>query len=178
MIIDTSAEALQHYSVQAKLPDERLIQVRAIHATDKHALQLSVHQQSARSKYFRFFQSKNNLSEQELANLTKVDFINHIALVAHFEQDEIIAGVGRYILNDVNEAEITFAVHDSYHRLGIATLLLHHLTLIAQASNINYFRAMVMPENHKMLRVLSNSGLHQEKMTKDGAVDVRLTLVA
>jgi GNAT superfamily N-acetyltransferase len=105
-----------------------------------------------------------------------------VALVAIIvEEGPLIVGVGRYIAGDEVEpmraAEISFAVDDAHHGLGITTILLRHLATIARTAGIAEFRASVLSDNRKMLRVLDHSGLRQEHIAEGGVVEVRLSLV-
>jgi GNAT superfamily N-acetyltransferase len=180
--MDATPEALRHYAVRDRLRDGRALLVRAIGPDDKRALLDGLHRLSEESAYLRFFQLKHEPSARELAYFTEVDFAGHVALVAIVEEEgPLFVGVGRYIVCDEVEptraAEVTFAVDDAHQGLGIATILLRHLANIARAAAISEFCASVLSGNHKMLRVLSHSGLPQEQTTEGGVVDVRLSLV-
>ena len=178
--MDTTPGALRLYAARDRLLDGRFLLVRAIRPDDKLAIQDGLHRLSAESAYFRFFQLKRQASPKELAYFTELDFADHVALIAIVEGAALVVGVGRYIVCDevesIRAAEIAFAVDDAYHGRGIATILLRHLAKIARAAAISEFRASVLPDNHKMLRVLAHSGLPQEHTTEDGVVEVRLSL--
>jgi GNAT superfamily N-acetyltransferase len=177
--MDTSPEALRRYTAHDRLLDGHDLLVRAICPDDKRALEDGLHRLTPESAYFRFFRPKHDLSPQELVYFTEVDFEHHVALVAVVAETQLVVGVGRYIVGDseaVRAAEIAFAVDDAYHGLGIATILLRHLTDIARAAGISHFHASVLSQNHKMLDVFSHSGLPQERAVEEGVVEVRLLL--
>lgn len=179
--MDTTPEALRRYTARDRLRDGRELLVRAIRPDDKPALQDGLHRLSDESAYFRFFQSKHEPSAKELAYFTEVDFAAHVALVAIVvEEGPRVVGVGRYIVCEVEPiraAEIAFAVDDAHQGLGIATILLRHLAKIARAAGVTEFRASVLSDNHKMLRVFARWGLPQRHTTEGGVVEVRLSLV-
>ena len=179
--LDSTPEALRQYTARDRLRDGRELLVRAIRPDDKPALREGLLRLSDESAYFRFFQLKHKTSPDELAYFTEVDFADHVALVASVvDEGPGVVGVGRYILCEEvgprRAAEISFAVDDAHHGLGIATLLLRHLAKIARAAAISEFRASVLSGNQKMLRVLARSGLPQQQTTEDGVAEVRLSL--
>ena len=54
--------------------------------------------------------------------------------------------------------EVAFAVADAWQGHGIATILLAHLAHAAASAGIDTFRAIVLPENRRMLQVFHDSG--------------------
>lgn len=151
--------------------------VRAIRSEDKEALHRAFNELSERSRYFRFMGFKRDLTVSDLAHLTELDFVEHVALVATLSDDgvERIVGVGRYVRDrDRSLAEIAFAVPDHYHGQGIGTVLLHHLATIARAHGINRFEADVLGDNRPMLQMLADSGLDLKESFDGGIVHVLL----
>jgi GNAT superfamily N-acetyltransferase len=179
--MNTSPSELRNYSVQDHLSDGRPVLVRAIQPGDKAALQDGLHRLSADSVYSRFFSPKHQLSPDELVYFTEVDFVDHVALVAGVSEggEDVFVGVGRYIVGQdesVRAAEVAFAVDDAHHRMGIATLLLRHLTEIARDSGIVELRASVLAENRSMLGVFSHSGLTQTRARDGHVVEITFPL--
>ncbi len=154
-----------NYRVTEQLRDQRSITVRAIRPDDKGLLREAFKDLDEESIYTRFFASKKELTEKELAWATEVDFILNIALVVCIEEGdrERIIGGGRYLgapgSDPPTTAEIAFLVEEDYHGLGIASILLKHLVLIGRAQGILRFEAEVLPQNKAMLRVFQRSGL-------------------
>jgi GNAT superfamily N-acetyltransferase len=111
-----------------------------------------------------------------------VDFFHHVALLASISENgvEIPTGVGRYIIsnNDISHsAEVAFAVDEAYQGLGIATLLLRHLTQLARAAGLRQFTALVLPDNQKMLHVFQHCGLPMRQTVNDvGVLEIVLEL--
>ena len=66
----------------------------------------------------------------------KVDFSNHVALVATAQEDgqPIIIGGGRYIVFEPGRAEMAFIVVDAWQGRGIGSILMRHLIDIARDS--------------------------------------------
>jgi len=126
---------------------------------------------------------KKELSDKELVYFSEVDFERHVALVASIliESGEIPVGTGRYIIGSDNEAlpgaEVAFDVEDEFQGLGVATILLKHLAIIARASGLEEFEAVVLSENRRMLEVFRHSGLAIEtRNAPDGITEVKLSL--
>src|SRR5262249_25961238 len=141
------------YIYEDKLLDGRSIAIRPIHPGDRAYLQDIWQHLSEKSKYYRFFIPKKELSEQELSYYSELDFTHHVGLLAIVVEDgvQVPVGSGRYIVSDESAdrrfAEVALTVEDAYHGLGIGTLLLKHLTEIARAQGIEELRAFVLTEN-------------------------------
>lgn len=164
------------YALDELLRDGRSIHIRAIRPDDKARLLEHFQHLSARSVYFRFFNAKRRLDDEELRRFTELDFENGVGLVATLVLDgrEQIIGVGRYFVlaEDRRRAEIAFAVRDDHQGLGVGTLLLEHLGRIARAAGITEFQADVLGENNQMLEVFLRSGFRVSRALAGGIVHV------
>src|SRR6185295_4054317 len=102
------------YAADEVLKDGGSIHIRAIRPDDRGRLVEHFNRLSARSVYFRFFGAKRRLTEAELDQFTRLDFGQHVGLVATLTEGgvERIIGVGRYAVVDGNShsAEVAFAV--------------------------------------------------------------------
>lgn len=177
--MDATPESLRSYLAHDQLRNGSELLIRAINPQDRDALQEGLHRLSPESAYYRFFRYKKDLSEQELEYFTAPDFDRHVALVAVDEDLELVVGVTRYFSCDdlaLRTAEITLAVEDNYHGLGVGTLLLGHLVEIGRAAGYQEFRAAVLGENYKMLDVLYNMNLPLRRSMEGDTVEVHLSL--
>src|SRR5499433_4290048 len=88
----------RHYATEELLRDGGSITIRAIRPDDKPRLLALFEQLSSRSVYFRFFQTKQRLTDAELRHFTELDFTRDVALIATLQEgrEEHIIGVGRY----------------------------------------------------------------------------------
>lgn len=173
--------AKDNYSSSNILRDGRTLNIRSIRADDKRRLKESWHDLSKQSQYFRFFTPKDELTEEELVYFTEIDFVNHVGLGASIGSDdaEVPVGIGRYISDGGTNAsaELAFVVGEQYQGLGIATILLQHLVLIARANRISEFTASVLPENTRMQSVLRKSGLPMKQIINSvGVLEITLSL--
>ena len=145
----------RHYATEALLRDGGSISIRSIRPDDKQRLLALFARLSSRSVYWRFFQTKQRLSEEELHYFTELDFVRNVALVATRREgdEEHIIGVGRYFGLDADgqpptRAEVAFTVADVHQGRGIGTLLLEHLAALARTHGITTFEAYVLGDNN------------------------------
>jgi acetate---CoA ligase (ADP-forming) len=169
----------RHYATDALLRDGGSIHIRAIRPDDKQRLLALFERLSSRSVYFRFFQTKQRLTDAELRYFTELDFTRDVALVATLQegQEEHIIGVGRYFRINEDEhptahAEVAFTVADTHQGRGVGTLLLEHLAIMARGQGIDTFEAYVLGENNRMLEVFEASGFTVQRALDTGVFHV------
>ena len=163
-----------NYTSTEHLRDGRSVTIRAIRPDDKGPLIDALSKVSRQSLYLRLFSTKRNFSDEELNQITAVDFVNIVALVAVLAKDGVdqIVGGGRYIRMEPSgtghSAEVAFLIDDAHQGLGIGSRLFKHLVVIARESGITQFEAEVLPSNARMLRLFTRSGLPvATTMTRD-----------
>ena len=170
------------YTSTETLRDRRQVTIRAIRPNDKGSLIDALNKVSSQSLYFRLFSGKRKFSDEEMNQITKVDFVNVVALVAALEKDGIerIVGGGRYVRIGTSEtgqsAEVAFLIDDAHQGLGIGSRLFKHLVAIARESGITHFEAEVLPTNAPMLNLFARSGLPIKKTLTGGSVHVTIQL--
>lgn len=127
---------------------------------------------SPQSRYMRFFESVNRLSESRLRYLTEVDFQDHVAYMVVLADDpeEPAVAVGRWIrLTDAPEAaEVAVTVGDPLHRRGIGRMLLWLLAREAIGRGVTQFRASAMGGNAPILKLIA--GFAEYTSRWDGGV--------
>jgi RimJ/RimL family protein N-acetyltransferase len=168
------------YMASETLKDGTVVTVRAIHSGDAGALLQAFRGQDRESVYRRFFSPKRELSPVELDQLTDVDFSQVVALVVTTQssESENLLGGGRYAIENPasGAAEIAFMTDGAHRGLGIASLILKHLVLIAREAGISRFDGEVLAENQPMLAVFRRSGVPM-KLRHDGStIHVTLSL--
>lgn len=165
--------------IETRLRDGTHVLIRTVSPDDKAALASGFERLSSRSRYLRFHTAVERLSDQQLAYLTDVDQVNHVAWVAQDldQPDEPGIGVARFIRLDdeptVAEAAVT--VLDEYQGRGLGTKLLQVLADAAIRRGITTFRAYVLGENRSMLALLESLGpTHTERQLGVHQIDVEL----
>lgn len=141
------------------LRDGRVVHVRAVHPEDKPLLVEGFEELSEDSRYLRFFGTKKALSDQELAYLTEVDGVHHVALGAVDERGHGV-GVARYVVLDDEPgvAEVAVTVIDELHGQGLGHALVERLVEHARGAHIHALRFWVLPINVGMLHLLRDLG--------------------
>jgi acetate---CoA ligase (ADP-forming) len=170
----------RHYAVNELLRDGGSIRIRAIRPDDKERLVEMFGRLSPRSIYFRFFNTKKGLTEEELRRFTELDFVEDVGLVATLLDDERehVIAVGRYMGakdGPKQRAEVAFVVVDEHQRRGVGTLLLEHLARIARDRGITEFEADVLGENNRMMEVFIRSGLPAVRSLEGGVFHLSLS---
>jgi GNAT superfamily N-acetyltransferase len=172
--------ASEQYAAIGNLRDGREFQIRAFKAHDRTGLLAALGRSSALSVYRRFFSARRDMSERELEFFTKINFDDHVALVALVDEDDepTIVGGARYIKVEAIRAEMALAVMDLYQGQGIGTALVRHLAEIARAAGIKELIAEVLSDNAAMLKVFSNSGMQASTSRRHGHVHVVLRVAS
>ena len=146
-----------HGSVYALLADGRTVEIRPARTTDFTAVKSMHEAMSPDNSYLRFFSLSRLAAEQEARRVTREAGPDHAALLALY--DGQVAGLASYeVARDGSRtAEVAFAVADTMHHRGIATLLLEHLVSLARARQLDALTAETLTENTGMLRVFSDA---------------------
>ena len=171
-----SGHDLRRYFACEVTRDGGVVAIRAIRPDDTGRLGEHFGSLSPTSAYFRFFSPKRQVSERELAALTDIDFQHHVTLVAtvYSKGAEHIVGLGQYVVDDDRRqrAQLACSVIDPCQGRGIGALLIKHVVGVARARGVVEFVADVLGDNHKMLQLLTKSGLATHRSTQAGVVHV------
>ena len=163
--------------VYALLADGTTIQIRPAGPADFPAVKAMHEAMAPSNAYLRFFSLSRTAAEQEARRITREAAPDHAALLALYGAE--VVGVASYEVvrgSGGKTAEIAFAVADTMHHRGIATLLLEHLVSLARARQIESFTAETLSENISMLRVFSDAGLPTRSTRADGVVVITIPL--
>jgi RimJ/RimL family protein N-acetyltransferase len=171
----------RNYYAQETLKDGTPVTIRAIRKDDKESIHNAFRALDREAVYRRFFAPKQDLTEDELEQVTDVDFNQVVALVATVSQagGEIVVGDGRYVADKEGKperAELGFVIAESYRGRGIATILLRHLARIAHHAGLSAFEADVLAYNAPMLAVFERSGLPISRRREGNTIHVALSL--
>jgi GNAT superfamily N-acetyltransferase len=173
---------ISNYNVTESLRDQRTVTIRAVHPDDKGLVIEGLSKVSSESIYRRFLTIKKEITPQGLKQVTEVDFVNVVALVAVLKKDgnDQIVGGGRYVRTGPSgngqRAEVAFLIGDAFQGLGIASRIFKHLVAIARHSGITQFEAEVLPSNEAMFKVFARSGIRLTKTATRDSVHVLMEL--
>src|SRR5699024_8620733 len=130
--------------------------------------------QSQESVYLRFFAPLGRIPDRDLYRFTHVDHQQRVALVITWQEE--IAAVGRFDQIGGGEAEVAFNVADWVQGKGLGSVLLEHLAAAGRELGVRRFRADVLPQNSRMLRVFTDAGYEVSKTYDDGIMAVSFTI--
>ena len=164
-------------AVRAVLTDGRQVTIRPVRPSDEESLVRLHAELSERSMYLRFF-TVNRAAAVEFARrvVHNEGLMTRSILIDH---DGQLIALGTYQnLTAATEAEVAFAVADHWQGLGVGTLLLEHLASHARLHGVERFKAEVLVENGKMIRVFRDAGLAVRTRVEHDIlhVDVPLTV--
>lgn len=173
---------LARYSAYEMLPSGTRLHIRAVAPDDKHELHEAFLRQRQESIAARFLHAKRDLSDRELDYFTRLDFVNHIALVAEVSQRPrgIVEGVGiaRCIrgVNDPATADAAFIIDDAWHGKGVCKVLAKHLASLARKAEIERFEADLRADNAPMLAVFGKLGPVKSSYQAGGLLHISVNL--
>jgi RimJ/RimL family protein N-acetyltransferase len=160
------------------LDNGALLRIRPIRPDDEPKLVELYSRLSEHTAYQRFFTLMRRLPPSWFHFFANVDYRRRLALVA--ERDTAtgseLVGVGRYELSDEEGvAEVALVVQDGWQGHGLGTMLLDDVLSAARARGIGRFRAYVLAENERMLRLLGTRSDVLERKIEDGVVALTFT---
>jgi len=149
------------------------VRLRPIRPDDAPRLIAAYGRLSTLSAYHRFFTVMKRLPPDWAKVFATVDFKRRLAIVAEHDTPEgsDIIGVGRYEPGDADDTvELAFTVEDGWQGLGLGAILLDAVLRAGEARGIHRFRAYVLADNSRMLKLLDGRTDVIERRLEDGVV--------
>lgn len=143
-----------------RLADGREVVVRPVLAIDAEAEQAFVRGLSLESRRKRFHLPIRELSPALLRQLTDVDHVGHVAIVAEaLASDDVptIVADARYV-NENGETHFAIAVADAWQGIGLGRALMQRLLRYAARHGIARMVADVITDNTAMTRLAASFG--------------------
>ena len=148
-----------HLVTRVQLNDGTDIIIRPIRPEDAEIEQQFIRSLSAKSKYFRFMNTIQELSLEMLVRFTQIDYHDEMALIAvkpDGDNEEEI-GVVRYMTNlDKKSCEFALVVSDKWQGRGIAHHLMQKLIEVARDRGLEMMEGQVLGNNNKMLALMTS----------------------
>ena len=179
MLLDE--DFIRSRTTEVVLQDGTRVRLRPIVPEDKGAIRAAFERLSPESRYRRFMSPMDELSDEMLASLTEIDYVDHFAwaALAIDEPGEPGIGVARYVrLKDepaVAEAAVT--IIDEYQGRGLGTFLLDALGAVALENGIRTFSGYVLEDNRAIRDVLEQVGV-RFRYDSPGLIKVEVDLPA
>lgn len=150
------------------------VTLRPIRPEDEPELVALYARLSPETAYQRFFTVMRRLPPDWAHILANVDYDRRMAILAHGAGGELI-GVSRYAWNEAaGEAEIAIVVQDQWQGRGLGRALLGELFAYAATKGIRRFRAYVLADNQRMLRLFARLCRVVERKLEAGVVSLLL----
>jgi len=125
---------------------------------------------------FRFFTAMREMSAEQIARLTQIDYDREMAFVAVRESGDTV-GVARLVCEDENQGEFAVIVQQSMKGKGVATHLMHRLIEWARRRGLATIVGQVLSDNAPMLAFVRRLGFSLRRMPEDPeVVEARLSL--
>jgi GNAT superfamily N-acetyltransferase len=159
------------HDTDVTLRDGSKVDLRPLTPEDKDALADFLAGLSLRSRAFRFFSAGVD-PRIAARRAVEMQYPESFGLVA--VQDGRIVAHAMYARSRSDAVEVAFAVADELQGHGLGTILLDHISQIAAANGFPTLLAEVLPENHRMLEVFSESGVPVYARAEPGVVHVQL----
>jgi RimJ/RimL family protein N-acetyltransferase len=162
----------------ASLKDGTRVRIRPILPEDEARL-VALHSRLSRdTRYHRFLGEMERLPPDWAHFFANVDYQRRLALVAERTPhgEGTLIGVGRYDWSEKEgNAEVAFVVEDPWQDKGLGTILLNDLLCAAACRGIRRFRAYVLADNERMLRLLARHTHILEQKTERGVAEILFT---
>jgi acetyltransferase len=162
-----------HLVSQWQLADGTNITIRPIRPEDATLVTEFVAGLSEESKYFRFMNSVQHLTEAMLVRFTQIDYSREIALMAVTTQhnQEVELGVARFATNpDGETCEFALVVADHIAGKGLGQKLMISLMEAARSKGLKVIEGEVLTNNHNMLKLTHRLGFSHKISEEDQGI--------
>ena len=167
-----------------RLPDATFIGCRPIVPGDRGKLVAGFAHLSPESRYSRFFSATPRLTTAMLDRLFDIDDEDRVAIGAEQLRFGVLpgegVGVARFarLPGSPESAEMAIAIVDEMQGLGVGTILLRELSIVARARGVSRFTALVQPDNTAMKTLVSTLDPFAKSRGEDGLVVFDLAVPA
>ncbi len=185
VVVDFRPQAADRYSHMAiypypthlvnhwQLADGMDITVRPIRPEDAELVQAFVRNLSDESRYFRFMNSMQELSQSMLVRFTQIDYSREMALIAVTEEHgkEVELGVARFTTNpDGESCEFALVIADNMHGKGLGQRLMTAVMDAARSKGLKVIEGEVLRNNADMLHLMDRLGFKVETSPEDDSI--------
>lgn len=162
-----------HLVSRWQLADGMDITIRPIRPEDAELVQAFVRNLSEESRYFRFMNSMQELSQSMLVRFTQIDYSREMALIAVTEENgkEVELGVARFSTNpDGESCEFALVVADRMRGKGLGQKLMTAVMDAARSKGLKVIEGEVLRNNTDMLHLMDRLGFKVETSAEDDSI--------
>jgi len=159
-----------HLARECRLFDGRMVTIRPVRPDDWARERDFLNEMSGDSRYLRFHKWVNVPSDKLIHFLTDIDYDRHMAFVCTVLQPggEKLVGEVRYVVSpDGKGCEFGIVIADSWHKTGIAGLLMDALTRTARERGLATMEGIVLARNAEMIRFARGLGFEVQPVLED-----------
>lgn len=136
---------------------------------------------SSQTRYLRYYTPRpltGAAGRREAERITHAPPPHAFALLALAQREgrEIVVGVAELVRDEraLGIGEAALLVHDDWQRRGVGSLLAAGLLQLARASAIDVLRAITLPENRAIPRLVKRLGVPYRITTRPGEVQIEM----
>jgi acetyltransferase len=167
------AELIEHWATE---DGERLI-VRPIRPEDAGRHGAFFRRLSPQDIRYRFFSAMRELSAEQLARLTQIDYDREMAFIAVRETTGDTVGVARLVCEDESSGEFAVIVEADAKGKGVARHLVQRLIHWGRERGLSIIVGQVLADNAPMLAFVRHLGFHLNRVPEEPeVVEARLLL--
>ncbi len=152
------------------LRDGTVVLIRPINTGDAERERTFIEGLSPESQRYRFFNEIHHPTPALIKQLTDIDQIKQVALVAVTTRNntEEQIGVSRYSVDaDGRRCECTVVVGDAWQHKGLGKLLMDHLIEIARQRGIEEIYSIDLASNHQIQELAKCLGFQSRRDPDD-----------
>ena len=160
-----------------RLRDGRQVCVRPTRTSDSGAMQELFHRLPEEDVESRFLQKLSSLTDTVAQYLCSVDYEQEMAfaaVVGPSEHERIVAASSYYLSPATGLAEVAYMVDPEWQGTGLGGLLHARMFEYARARGVRGFRADVLMDNTRMMRVFKRAGHQLRVKTCAGISEVTM----
>jgi acyl-CoA hydrolase/RimJ/RimL family protein N-acetyltransferase len=147
---------LESYKTRMALKNGRSVEIRPLLPSDEFEYRNFFYSLQEETIYHRFFYRlklfSHEMAQQQWASVDYRKNVSIVGLIQYRGHKEIVA-IGSYADDTDGRAEVAFVVREDFQGMGISTLMLKQLEVIALENDFKGFIASVLCENTAMLHV-------------------------
>ncbi|MFH0785601.1 MAG: GNAT family N-acetyltransferase [Pseudomonadota bacterium] len=142
------------YEKNITLRDGTEIHIRPIRGEDESAMRVFFESLSEESVFYRFGQRRINMPHTNLARFCQVDYDRDLAFlaVARGQEDVVIGDMQLHRFVDLENAEFSLTVADTWQGLGIGRILMDYCIAVARDVGIKTLWMDVIKDNWRMIK--------------------------
>jgi acyl-CoA hydrolase/RimJ/RimL family protein N-acetyltransferase len=147
---------LESYKTRMAMKNGRTVEIRPLLPSDEFEYRSFFYSLQEETIYHRFFYRlklfSHEMAQRQWASVDYRKNVSLVGLIQYRGHKEIVA-IGSYADDTDGRAEVAFVVREDFQGMGIASLMLRQLEMIARVNDFKGFIASVLCENAAMLHV-------------------------